>query len=125
MTKQISIGEVRAIALWFVQNWANSKNNLKLAPKQLYNLIALKKTIENEFLKANEAIQTILEQNGCPSQGDGTYKIPEEKRDQITNQLNEISEQTIELEYNLIEIGDEDSISPELLDILFDFVQIK
>ena len=127
MKKEITLGTVQSIYVTLFQNWDSIKENIKLDPKNLYNLISLKKAILIEVEKMQEAVRDFINTvNGVTYNPDGSFKIPEDKIAETNIKLAEMSNIIVEIEYVPIEIKDEDCKIPiELVEALFDFIEVK
>lgn len=124
MVKEITGVEVRKIFNELMENWETNKTQIKMSPKSLYNLVGLKKALETAFVQANETLILMLESNGATQNAQGGYQIPEEKREEVTKMMNELGETKVPIEYNEIKISTEDSIPVDILDALYDFIDM-
>lgn len=125
MIKTMTVAELRNAYTQIFQKWEQEKNNIRIPAKSLYNLIAMKKKMETEFFSVNEAIATILLQEGCTDNGDGSFNIPEEKRVEVGKKMEDFSKETVEFEYTPIVVGEDDSLPPAIFEGLFDFIEMK
>ena len=122
MTKNMKMFVFRDFAEAFLTSWESEKKEMKLNGKALFNLVGLKKKIENQLMQIQDTILNLVEQHHGIPDGKGNYTIPEEERAVVGEAMNELSGQEVEIDYEPIKIHESDVVSPSFLDIIFDFV---
>lgn len=127
MKKEISLNEIQNIYAAIFQDWHRFQENIKLDPKNLYNLIKLKKTILNEVEQMQETLRNFISSiDGVTINADGTFKIPEDKIVDTNVKLNEMGAIIVEIEYTPIKIiSEEQKIPIEVMEALFDFIEVE
>ena len=125
MQKTLTTAEVRQIGAQLVMNWEAGKNDIKLTGRALYNLIALKKILENKLGVIEETLATIALQHGGQQQEDGSIMIPAETRAEANKALIEMGQETIEIDYNEIVIDDATMLPIPIFEAIFDFVRFN
>lgn len=123
MEKTLKVFELRLFADEFFSCWEKYKTSLKLGGKALYNLIGLKKELEKQLMQTQETIITMAEQYGGQPDGKGNYQIPTEHQAEAHKKMNEFAEQEIIVQYSPIVIKESDELNPELLDLLFNYIE--
>ena len=127
MEKEIKLGALQDIYIKLFQNWDTIKDEIHLDPKNLYNLIGLKKTILSEMEKMQEAVNAFIGTiDGVKLQDSGGFQIPPEKIPEVNQKLFEMNDQTIKVVYTPIEIDNITAKVPiNLIEALFEFIEIK
>lgn len=123
-TKTMKNGDIRQIAFDLSQRWESSKSNIKLSGKATYALIGLKRKLLSIGDEITEAFGTVGLALGGKVDEMGMLKIPDDKIDEANKQLTEIAVQTQEIEFTPIVLNEEDELPMELMDILYDFIEI-
>lgn len=124
MQKTLTINEIQTIGQAFFPIWNGEQSSIKLPAKSMYRLISLKKTLENEITKIQEAVAKIAEDNGGVPKETGGYDIPDEKIADTNKALFELSRETVDIEYQPIVIAGDSELPPVLMDVLFDFLEV-
>lgn len=122
MTKTMTFSDVKLLSDSFANFWAQDKEQISLSGKPLYNLIKLKKELEKKALTIQETIIALGEQFGGSFNEEGRFTIPEDHVQEVNEKIMEMGEQEIEIEYDEIILTEKDNLSPQLMDLLFDFV---
>lgn len=81
MNKTLTTMQVREIGGQLLSNWDEIKKDVKLSSRSLYNLIALKKCLEEKLSVIEETLMTIANQYGGEPQQDGSVRIPQENQE--------------------------------------------
>lgn len=127
MEKEIKLGVLQEIYIKLFQDWDKIKDEIHLDPKNLYNLVGLKKTILSEMEKMQEAVNAFISTiDGVKLQDSGGFQIPPEKVPEVNQKLFEMNEQTIKITYTPIEIDNKTAKVPiNFIEALFEFIEIK
>lgn len=127
MEKEIKLGVLQEIYIKLFQDWDKIKDEIHLDPKNLYNLVGLKKTILSEMEKMQEAVNAFISTiDGVKLQDSGGFQIPPEKVPEVNQKLFEMNEQTIKITYTPIEIDNTTAKVPiNFIEALFEFIEIK
>lgn len=127
MEKEIKLGVLQEIYVKLFQDWDKIKDEIHLDPKNLYNLVGLKKTILSEMEKMQEAVNAFISTiDGVELQDSGGFQIPPEKVPEVNQKLFEMNEQTIKITYTPIEIDNITAKVPiNFIEALFEFIEIK
>lgn len=125
MIKTAKAAEVRGMAETLFGAWENSKNDLKISGRALYNLIGLKKELEKMAIQLQDTITELALQNGGSPMENGAIQIPEDKKDYVNEKLLEFSNEVLEIEYSPVVLREEDSIPPAILEAIFEFVEFR
>lgn len=123
-TLTLRTGELQQISLALFQGWDSYKNKVNLTPKALYSLIALKRNIETHARTLQDTVNALAEKNGGIVQPNGSFEIPDEKKIGLQDALNEFAKEQVEIEYRPICLGENDQLPIELMDILFQFLEM-
>lgn len=123
LTKQMKNGDVRQIAYELEGIWNQQKNEIKISGRALYNLIALKKRLQEESTVITESFMVIGQNNGGVLQENGSMKIPDENIAEVNKLLSEVANEEISIEYSPIKLVDSDNLPSELMELLFDFIE--
>lgn len=125
MTKTMTINQMMPIANDFLQGWQDYKGRLQLKGKPLFHLIALKKQLEKQLVQAQETVAALAEQfGGVPDPAIGGYRIPEERQKEANVAIGDLVKTEVTFDFTPIKITEADEIPADLLDILFDFVEM-
>lgn len=124
MIKEITMGEARVLGMTVLNNWESQISNIQLSGKALYNLIGIKRELEQCVLKIQETVSTLAKNVGGEPQDNGSFKIPEDKVDELNTQLQEFNEEKVEIQYSPVKVGEKDNLPPIFMDALFDFIEI-
>lgn len=124
MIKTLTINEIQTIGQVFFPIWNTEQSSIKLPAKSMYRLISLKKNLENEINKIQEAVAKIAEDNGGIPKETGGYDIPDEKIAETNKALFELSRETVDLEYQPIVIDGNSEVPPAIMDVMFDFLEV-
>lgn len=122
--KTLTTNDLQVAANALFTAWESNKNNISLQVIQMYNLIKLKKTLQEEATKLTETVTTLAEQAGGERLQNGGIKIPDEKIDEVNAALDELSKEIIEIEYTPIQITGEDKIPVAIMEPLMEFIDI-
>lgn len=122
--KTLTTNDLQVAANALFTAWEPNKNDISLQVIQMYNLIKLKKTLQEEATKLTETVTTLAEQAGGERLQNGGIKIPDEKIDEVNAALEELSKETIEIEYTPIQITGEDRIPVAIMEPLMEFIDI-
>lgn len=127
MEKEIKLGVLQDIYMNLFQNWDENKKGIELGPKSLYNLISLKKIVLSEMEKMQEAVQEFIKTlDGVSIKDDGTFNVPQELIPAVNGRLAEMNNEVITIDYKPIEVNEEtDKLPIEVMDVLFDFIEVK
>lgn len=125
MIKTLGTNQLQMMANNLARVWEEEKQTANLSAKSLYRLIGLKKNIVEESNKITEMVRLIAEQAGAVTNENGGLQIPDDKVEEVNLKLTDFAKETIDLEYEEIVIKEGDSISPTLMDILFDFIKVE
>lgn len=125
MKKTLTTGDIRVLGGELVKNWEEHKKEIKLPGKQLLALIGLKKQIESHLITVEETVMQLAMQFGAIPREDGSVVIPEEKRPEAFEALNDFGRETIEIESPEIVITKEDNLPISIIEPLFDFIQFQ
>lgn len=123
MKKEITFNEISRLFKVF-SGWQSYSKDIKLGTVSLYNLIAFKKAIEAKEMNIEETIRTIFLNNGAIDD-QGMLKLPEDKQEKVTEEIDELGRQTEEVEYKTITVANGDNLPVELMEVLFDFIELK
>lgn len=123
MKKEITFNEISRLFKVF-SGWQSYSKDIKLGTISLYNLIAFKKAIEAKEMNIEETIRTIFLNNGAVDD-QGMLKLPEDKQEKVTEEIDELGRQTEEVEYKAITVANGDNLPVELMEVLFDFIELK
>lgn len=124
MNKTLTTMQVREIGGQLLSNWDEIKKDVKLSSRSLYNLIALKKRLEEKLSVIEETLMTIANQYGGVPQQDGSVRIPQESQEDAGKALAELGKEEVDIEYQEIVIDEDSSLNAMVVDILFDFIRI-
>ena len=124
MQKNFTTVEIRNIGTQIISVWDTEKVNIKLNGKNLYNLIGLKKLIEQKIASIEETVMIIAQQYGAETQENGTLVIPQENRAIASEKLQEFGAEIVSLEYEEIFMTQDTSLPIAILEPLFDFITI-
>lgn len=124
MNKTLTTMQVREIGGQLLSNWDEIKKDVKLSSRSLYNLIALKKRLEEKLSVIEETLMTIANQYGGVPQQDGSVKIPQESQEDAGKALAELGKEEVDIEYQEIVVDEDSSLNAMVMDILFDFIRI-
>lgn len=124
MIKTVKIDYLRYNGVKFLNEWEKEKNNIKLSMKSMYSLMKLKKGLEQEFDKINEMIKLIADKYNATINEDGSFQFSLDKVDEADHEMRELSQTEIDFEYSPIQLNDDSYLPPNILDAIFDFVEI-
>lgn len=122
MEKEFTINTIEGIYTHLIPKWNENLGAIKLKSRALYNLIGLKKTIEERHAQTQEAVVAIMKRFGAEQIENGGLKVPEDKIADTNAELMKLSEEKIKIEFSEIKVGEDDELPPELMEILFDFI---
>lgn len=118
-------GDIRQIGFELNTNWQAIKGELKVSGKAMYAIISLKKRITELTDMVTESFLTVGQNLGGVVQQDGSLKIPDENIEEANKQLTEIALETQEIEYKPIILHEEDSVPTDIMELLFDFIEME
>lgn len=125
MIKTFGTNKVQTMANELTKAWEEEKKEIKLSAKSLYHLIGLKKVLVDEANKITEMVRLIAEQAGATPNENGGLSIPEDKLDEVNQKLFDFAQETVDIEYDVITITEDDHVSAVMMDALFDFIEIQ
>lgn len=125
MIKTMTAAEIRRIAFELLEGWNNIRKDIRLSPRQLYNLMGLKKSLEQEYLKINDTLVTIMEQHEGKPTEQGGYQVPPEHVQEVNALLQSFGEETVEIEFSPVRVRNEDNLPVEAMELLFEFIEIE
>lgn len=125
MIKTFGTNKVQTMANELTKAWEEEKKEIKLSAKSLYHLIGLKKVLVDEANKITEMVRLIAEQAGATPNENGGLSIPEDKLDEVNQKLFDFAQETVDIEYDIITITEDDHVSAVMMDALFDFIEIQ
>lgn len=125
MITTLTMGEARVMATDFLNNWESEKNKMQLSGPAMYNLIAVKKELEKHIVKIQETVSTLASAAGGELQDNGSYRIPEDKVEELNQKLAEFNSETLEIEYSPIKLRENDYLPPVFMDALFNFIELN
>lgn len=124
-TRQMKIGDVRQIGFLLVTQWESLKDRVTVSGKSMYALIALKRTLEAKFQEINETFLEVGQRHGGYANEQGNLQIPEDKIETVNTELTEIANEMIDIDYREILLRDGDYLPPELMEALFEFIEVE
>lgn len=123
MKKIFTTFELREIGGRLFSAWEQDKGNLKLSGKNTYNLLQLKKRLEEELTLIEETVTSIaLKHQGTPTE-EGNLLIPEECREEANKDFKDFSEKEIEISYDSIKVREEDFVPIGIFEALLSFIE--
>lgn len=122
MTKEISSEVIMNIYKTFSRVWREESASMRVGIKSLYNIVALKRKIEEKANEIQDTAFSIVAQNGGTYDENGQIHGTDEQLHAINKALKEFSDQKIKIDYEEIKLKEEDIISPLLLETIYDFV---
>ena len=125
MKKTTTFNEVEYIFNCLSQEWVGFVKEIHLSNKDLYNLIALKRAIEEKHQIIQETVATIMRSHGAEENEQGILKVGEDKINVVNAELTKLSKEEIEIEFTPVKLREQDSIPTALMDILYDFIVIE
>lgn len=125
MTKKITLNEIVSIYGEMNKYWDEEIKSVSLSTRALYNLISLKRKLEDKVIEIQQTANAIMIKNGGEVKDDGLLKVPSENVEQTNKELLDLSSQEIDFEFNEIILGESDEISPIFMEILYDFIILK
>lgn len=125
MNKTLTTADIREIGGNLFTNWDARKGDIKLSGKPLFNLIGLKKAIQEKLVTIEETLGMIASQHGGEPQANGSIIIPEDKRVEAGKALVDFGNEQVEITYNEIVIKETDSLPVEILEAVYDFVRLE
>lgn len=123
--KTVQLGMMAALAQVFMEHWEEEKGNIKLNGKSMYALIGLRNIAQQQYRQIQESALALARAAGGEEQPNGAVKVPDDKVDEVNNELNDIQNGDFELEYTPIIIGDNDSLPLVFMDALYDYIELK
>lgn len=124
MQKTLTINDIQGIAQVLFPVWNTNQAAIKLSAKSMYRLISLKKILETEVGKIQEAVAKIAEDHGGTPKEMGGYDIPDDKIAETNEALFELSKETVDIEFQPIVIDSESELPPTVMEVLFDFLEV-
>lgn len=124
-TKNLSLNRIKTIGDAVFADWEQEKRDIRVSATTLFRLISLKTKLNDELVKAQEAVAAIAHNCGGVDQEDGTIKVPEERMADANRALRELGEENIEIEYSPIIIREGDEVPITLMEALLDFIEIQ
>lgn len=118
-------GDIRQISFELMSRWEAIRPQIKLSGKSTYALIALKRKLVEVGDSVTEAFMTVGQSLGGEIDNQGRMQIPPEKVEEANKSLSEIALETTEIEYTPIVVGEDESLPIDLMDLLFDFLEVK
>lgn len=125
MQKTLTTAEAREIGGNLFSNWESNKGDIKLSGKALFNLIGLKKVMQEKLTTIEETLGMIASQHGGEPQQNGAIVIPEDRRADAGKALMEFGNEQIEIQYNEIVLKEVDSLPVAILEAVYDFVKFE
>ena len=123
MKKEFTTIQIRDFGNRLLSTWEEEKENISLSGRSLYNLISLKRKIEEEFHAVEEALVLMLKKHGAElDEATGALRVPPERQAEAQKALEPFGEETISIEYAEIKMQEDSQIPVKLLEVLFDFV---
>lgn len=124
-TKTITINELTFFASNFLRVWNEEKSQITVKGKSLFHLIGLKKEIEKHLAQSQEGVALLAEQcGGIFKQEIGGFEIPPENQVEANKAIGEFGRTEVMVHYTPIVVGVEDIIPIELLDLIFDYIEL-
>lgn len=125
MIKELTNGEIRTMGFGLANAWGNSKNDIHVSGKNLFNLLKIKAEIDAKMEVINKAFLTVGEQNGGTINEQGNMQIPTENLPKVNKELDDIANQTDEIEYNEIVLTDGETMPVDLMEIFLPFISFE
>lgn len=125
MQKSLTTAEIREIGGKLFSNWEGEKGEIKLTGKSLFNLIGLKKVMQEKLITIEETLGMIATQHGGEPQSNGSIIIPEDKRAEAGKVLTEFGSELVEIEYGEIILKETDSLPVGIFEAVYDFVRFE
>lgn len=123
-TREMTLGEASVNGQFLMNSWNDLKADIKLKATNMYALITIRKVMQEKAQVIQEAVLEFARSAGGIEE-DGGVRIPDDKVDEVNEQLRELQKQTFNIEYKPITIGSEESLPIDLMDILYDFIVIS
>lgn len=120
-----TLNQIAGNANEITQDWNENVAKIKTNAKTLYQIISVRKQLIQEFTNIQEAMQAIMIKHGGKDDGNGFLRVPPEKIDIVQKELDEIGNQTVELDVDTIYLSEDDEIPAFLLELLFDNIEFK
>lgn len=124
-TLMMKNGDIRAMGMELAATWQTARTNLKLSGKSTFALIGIKKQIEELTDKLNEAFLSVGLSHDGKVQEDGSIRVPPERIEEVNKKLTEIATEETMIDYTPIAIGDDDQMPTDLMDLFFNFIEMK
>lgn len=118
-------GDIRQISFTLDTNWDQIKRGLSVSGKSLYSIIALKRKLAEMAGVITESFLVIGQNHGGQVQQDGSLKVPDDQIPEVNKLLTEVALETQEISYQPIVLKDSDDIPAELMELLFDFIEMR
>ena len=125
MEKMVKNQDILNLGNFFVKNWDSAMKETKLNSRSLYNLIRLKKTILPIAESIQETVIEIAKSHGGEVMETGGVKVPDDKIQETNTAIGEFLEGEDTVHYQTITMSDDDSLSPDLMEVIFDFIEFK
>lgn len=125
MKKTLTTSQVRDIGGTVFTSWEENKNGIKMSGKALYNLIAIKKQLEQKLMVIEETLGTLAAQFGGVTQENGSIKIPSEQRAEANKAFVDMGNEEIEIEYSPIILTNDSVLPVAIYEALFDFISFE
>lgn len=106
-------------------NWDTYKDQIHLGGRSLYALIGIKRLIGEKNADIDSTIRAIADQYQGEVRMDGSVKFPDDKLSEVNDVLQEAMNTEVGVTYLPININETDSLPPELMEVLFDFIEIE
>ena len=125
MNKTLTTAQMREIGGQLFGSWEEHKKDIKLTPKALYSLIALKKNIEAKLTVIEETLMELALQYGGEPQPNGSITIPPEKRMEANVAFQDMGDEIIEIDFSPIILQDDSVVPLPIYEALFDFIVLE
>lgn len=123
--KSITTQKLMDVGSTLLRTWDEHKSKIQIRGKALFAFISLKKDLEKKLNEVQETIATIAEQhNGVFKPEIGGFEIPPEQRASANKVIDEVLKEEVEIAYTPITLREEDTMPAEVLDAIFDFVEL-
>lgn len=125
MKKTLSTFELREVSEALIMAWEADRLQIKVTGKALYNLVGLKRTLENELKVVGDSLTLLATQHGGEPMQNGQFKIPDDKIGDLNKALEDLYKTEVEIEYQPIKISEADSLPISIMEPIFDFLELS
>lgn len=121
-TKTYTTVQIKMMALDVGRAWDAHKNAIKVSGRALYNMVGIKKELDNLHAQIQQTLLSLFESHGGEMQPSGEFIIPDEAQAEVNQKLVDFGNETLTINYEEVKLAFDDTVPAEILEVFFDFI---